>query len=68
MLHISFFVTQSITKPPSMTKFCPVAALPHGEAKNKIASATSLGSVTFFNGVDCLIISNTSGVVALLAN
>ncbi|GEM_PF-5811590 len=42
---------QPKTKPPSTTRFCPVTALAHGEAKKSTASARSAGVVTRPSGV-----------------
>ncbi len=42
---------QSRTSPPSTTRFWPVIARAHGEAKNSAASANSAGVVTLRSGV-----------------
>lgn len=42
---------QSRTSPPSTTRFWPVTARAHGEAKNRVASANSVGVVTLRSGV-----------------
>src|SRR5699024_6248498 len=59
---------QSFTSPPSTTRFCPVIARDHGEAKNSTASANSAGVVTDCSGVLAAIASKTASGVAELAS
>src|SRR5690625_843944 len=55
---------QSLTRPPSTTRFWPVTARDQGEAKNSAASASSAGVVTRRSGVLPAIRSNTTAGVA----
>src|SRR5690606_37310196 len=59
---------QSLTRPPSTTRFCPVTARDQGEAKNSTASANSTGVVTRRSGVPAAIRSKTASGVAALAS
>src|SRR5690625_7579033 len=56
--------TQSLTRPPSTTRFWPVTARDPGEAKNSAAPAGSAGAVTRSSGVLPAVRSNTSAGAA----
>jgi hypothetical protein len=57
-----------MNRPPATTRFWPVTARAHGEAKNSTASANSSGVVTCRSGVLAAIRSKIAAGVAALAS